>query len=93
MSSNASIRFASFNASLNRSSEGELISDLSTPDNVQAQAIACDTPRSPDNTSIHKLVSLSDRTSGLCALQVTLVRSSFRQASANADLLRPHVLV
>ena len=35
-----SIRFASFNASLNRNSEGELITDLSTPDNAQAQAIA-----------------------------------------------------
>lgn len=35
-----SIRFASFNASLNRSSAGELISDLSTPDDTQAQAIA-----------------------------------------------------
>lgn len=40
MSSNSSIRFASFNASLNRSAEGELVTDLSTPDNTQAQAIA-----------------------------------------------------
>ncbi|AFZ49482.1 phytase [Dactylococcopsis salina] len=35
-----SLRFASFNASLNRDSEGELITDLSTPDNEQAQTIA-----------------------------------------------------
>ncbi|MBD2108086.1 phytase [Nodosilinea sp. FACHB-13] len=34
------IRFATFNASLNRAAEGELITDLSTPDNAQAQAIA-----------------------------------------------------
>jgi myo-inositol-hexaphosphate 3-phosphohydrolase len=34
------IRFASFNASLNRNAEGELIEDLSTPGNEQAQAIA-----------------------------------------------------
>ncbi len=34
------LRVASFNASLNRSAEGELIADLSTPDNVQAQAVA-----------------------------------------------------
>jgi hypothetical protein len=34
------VRFASFNASLNRSSEGELVSDLSTPDDTQAQAVA-----------------------------------------------------
>ena len=35
-----SLRFASFNASLNRDSEGELITDLSTPENEQAQTIA-----------------------------------------------------
>jgi len=34
------VRFASFNASLNRSNEGELIMDLSTPDNQQAKNIA-----------------------------------------------------
>jgi hypothetical protein len=35
-----SIRFSTFNASLNRSAEGQLITDLSTPENAQAQAIA-----------------------------------------------------
>ncbi|NER79950.1 MAG: endonuclease/exonuclease/phosphatase family protein, partial [Leptolyngbya sp. SIO1D8] len=40
MSSNSSVRFATFNASLNRTSEGQLITDLSTPDNAQAQAVA-----------------------------------------------------
>lgn len=34
------IRFATFNASLNRNSEGELITDLSTKNNSQAQNIA-----------------------------------------------------
>lgn len=34
------IRFAQFNASLNRGTEGRLIEDLSTPDNSQAKAIA-----------------------------------------------------
>ena len=34
------IRFATFNASLNRDSAGELITDLSTPDNEQAKAVA-----------------------------------------------------
>lgn len=37
---NQNIRFATFNASLNRDAEGKLIEDLSTPDNKQAQAIA-----------------------------------------------------
>jgi hypothetical protein len=34
------VRFATFNASLNRNNAGELISHLSTPDNVQAQTVA-----------------------------------------------------
>ena len=34
------IRFATFNTSLNRDSAGKLITDLSTPDNEQAQAVA-----------------------------------------------------
>ena len=34
------VRFATFNASLNRSAEGQLIEDLSTSDNAQAQAVA-----------------------------------------------------
>ena len=34
------IRFATFNASLNRDAPGKLIADLSTPDDKQAQAVA-----------------------------------------------------
>jgi hypothetical protein len=34
------VRFATFNASLNRTAEGQLIVDLSTPDNFQAQNAA-----------------------------------------------------
>lgn len=34
------LRFATFNASLNRNAEGQLITDLSTPDNVQAKTVA-----------------------------------------------------
>lgn len=34
------VRFATFNASLNRSAAGQLVSDLSTPDNAQARTIA-----------------------------------------------------
>jgi hypothetical protein len=34
------IRFATFNASLNRNVEGELVSNLSTPDNAQAKTVA-----------------------------------------------------
>jgi Endonuclease/Exonuclease/phosphatase family len=35
-----SVRFATFNASLNRNSEGQLVADLSTPNNAQAKTIA-----------------------------------------------------
>ena len=35
-----SVRFATYNASLNRGTEGRLVADLSTPDNAQAGAIA-----------------------------------------------------
>ncbi|MER7573582.1 endonuclease/exonuclease/phosphatase family protein [Streptomyces sp. NPDC126514] len=34
------VRFATFNASLNRSAEGALVADLSAPDNVQARNVA-----------------------------------------------------
>lgn len=34
------VRFATFNASLNRNAEGQLVTDLSTPDNAQAKTIA-----------------------------------------------------
>jgi 5'/3'-nucleotidase SurE len=34
------VRFATFNASLNRNNAGELITDLSTPDNEQAKVVA-----------------------------------------------------
>jgi endonuclease/exonuclease/phosphatase family protein len=34
------VRFATFNASLNRNAEGELVADLSTRDNAQARAVA-----------------------------------------------------
>ncbi|MBR0643505.1 glycerophosphodiester phosphodiesterase family protein [Plastoroseomonas hellenica] len=36
----STIRVATFNASLNRSAEGELVADLSTPDNQQARTVA-----------------------------------------------------
>lgn len=40
LASGHQIRFATFNASLNRFNAGDLIADLSTPDNVQAQNVA-----------------------------------------------------
>jgi Endonuclease/Exonuclease/phosphatase family len=34
------VRFSTFNASLNRNADGQLVTDLSTPDNAQAKVIA-----------------------------------------------------
>ncbi|HEX6755294.1 MAG TPA: endonuclease/exonuclease/phosphatase family protein [Mycobacteriales bacterium] len=36
----ADVRFATYNASLNRGTQGQLVLDLSTPDNAQAAAVA-----------------------------------------------------
>jgi Endonuclease/Exonuclease/phosphatase family len=38
--SHEAVRFATFNASLNRNAEGQLVGDLSTPDNAQARTVA-----------------------------------------------------
>jgi myo-inositol-hexaphosphate 3-phosphohydrolase len=40
MVSTSTIRFSQFNASLNRNAQGELVTDLSTPNNAQAKAVA-----------------------------------------------------
>lgn len=40
MVTTSTIRFSQFNASLNRNADGQLVSDLSTPNNPQAQAVA-----------------------------------------------------
>ncbi|AUB34651.1 hypothetical protein COO91_00480 [Nostoc flagelliforme CCNUN1] len=40
MVNNKTIRFSQFNASLNRSAQGQLVVDLSTPGNAQAKAVA-----------------------------------------------------
>src|SRR3712207_2127565 len=37
---NHTVRFATFNASLNRGAAGQLVTDLSTPDNAQAREVA-----------------------------------------------------
>ncbi|TAF07824.1 MAG: phytase [Nostocales cyanobacterium] len=39
MATNYTVRFSQFNASINRNTEGQLVTDLSTPDNPQAQAV------------------------------------------------------
>ena len=40
LAGNATVRFSTFNASLNRNFAGQLVTDLSTPNNAQAKAVA-----------------------------------------------------
>ena len=40
MITTSTVRFSQFNASLNRNATGQLVTDLSTPDNAQAKAVA-----------------------------------------------------
>jgi hypothetical protein len=61
------IRFSTFNASLNRNSEGQLVTDLSTSDNIQAQTVAEIIQRTnPDVILIKRQFGLSkSRQSGI----------------------------
>ncbi|MGI8722795.1 MAG: endonuclease/exonuclease/phosphatase family protein, partial [Geodermatophilaceae bacterium] len=58
-----SVRFATFNASLNRSAAGQLITDLSTPNNAQASNVAEIIQRTaPDVVLINEFDFDADRT-------------------------------
>jgi hypothetical protein len=55
------VRFATFNASLNRNNEGDLVRDLSTPDNQQARTVAEIIQRShPDVLLINEFDHVED---------------------------------
>jgi hypothetical protein len=59
----ATVRFATFNASLNRNSAGQLVADLSTPNNAQARAVAEIIQRSqPDVLLINEFDFVADGT-------------------------------
>jgi len=74
----ASVRFATFNASLNRNSAGQLVADLSTPDNAQAQAVAEIIQRSRPDVL---LVNEFDYVGG--GLAAELFRSNYLAVSQN----------
>jgi len=81
-------RFASFNASLNRFNEGDLISNLSTPDDPQAQAVAEIIQRvNPDVLLVNEFDFDAD---GVAA---DLFRSNYLEVSQNgqAPVHYPHV--
>ncbi|WP_377639630.1 endonuclease/exonuclease/phosphatase family protein [Oryzobacter terrae] len=73
-----SLRVATFNASLNRSAAGQLVADLSTPDNAQARAVAETIQRTnPDLL----LVNEFDYVEGNVALD--LFRDNYLERSQN----------
>ncbi len=72
------LRVATFNASLNRSAEGQLVRDLSTPDNAQAKAVA-ETIQRTDPDLL--LVNEFDHVSGGVALD--LFRENYLERSQN----------
>ncbi|TBR58727.1 glycerophosphodiester phosphodiesterase [Westiellopsis prolifica IICB1] len=74
------IRFAQFNASLNRNTEGQLVADLSTLDNSQAKAIAEIIQRTnPDVISIQEFDYYADDPTKA----VDLFRKNYLQVSQN----------
>lgn len=84
------VRFATFNASLNRSSEGQLITDLSTTGNAQAQAVAEIIQRSnPD------VILVNEFDYDAAGTAADLFRTNYLQVSQNgADpIFFPYVYV
>lgn len=74
------IRISQFNASLNRNAAGQLVSDLSTPDNAQAKAVAEIIQRvNPDVL----LVNEFDYVEGNPNLPVDLFRENYLSVSQN----------
>ncbi|MDT9695045.1 hypothetical protein [Streptomyces sp. P17] len=79
------VRFATFNASLNRSAEGALVADLSTPDNVQARNVAETIQRAdPDGL----LISEFDHDAGGTAVRLYWT-TTWPSASAVPSPVRP----
>jgi 3-phytase len=72
------VRFATFNASLNRNVEGQLVADLATPDNAQARAVAEIIQRmSPDVLLVNEFDYVED---GVAA---ELFRANYLEVSQN----------
>ena len=72
------VRFATFNASLNRNAAGQLVADLSTPDNAQARTVAEIIQRtSPDVLLVNEFDFVED---GVAA---ELFRDNYLEVSQN----------
>ena len=89
-----SLRFATFNASLNRSAKGELVRDLSTPDDPQARNVAEIIQRvRPDVILINEFDHDDDGFGGSIAAREFLV-NYLRKAQNGAEAIDyPHMFV
>jgi Endonuclease/Exonuclease/phosphatase family len=86
-SARETVRFSTFNASLNRNSAGQLISDLSTPNNTQAKVIAEIVQRNrPDVLLINEFDFDSPNTA------LSLFQANYLSVSQNgaAPIVYPH---
>ncbi len=75
------IRVATFNASLNRSSSGGLISDLSTPDNAQAKTVAEIIQRAAPDVVLVNEFDFDAAGSGGTSLAASLFKSNYLELS------------
>jgi len=74
----SSVRFATFNASLNRNFAGQLVADLSTPNNAQAKTVAEIVQRTrPDVLLINEFDFVEDD------LAIDLFRDNYLEVSQN----------
>ena len=85
------VRFATFNASLNRNFEGQLIADLSTPDNAQAKTIAEIVHVHPCGRSLLRNWPAVVRNGRIAAARHSRSRSAALRRPAR--LARPHAAV
>jgi len=75
--SSRKVRFATFNASLNRSNEGELIQDLSVPGNDQADAVAEIIQRTEPDVLLINEFDFDDKGPGGTSLAAKLFQDNY----------------
>ncbi len=78
-----SVRIATFNASLNRAAAGTLISDLQTPDNRQAQAVAEIIQRTRPDVLLINEFDFDDQSVAADSEALRLFRKNYLQVSQN----------
>jgi hypothetical protein len=93
--SSQKVRFATFNASLNRNSEGQLIQDLSAPGNEQADAVAEIIQRTEPDVLLINEFDFDDKGPGGTSLAAKLFQDNYLSiAHGDAEpIVYPHRFV